>query len=674
MRFRALITLAPALAGSACSTKHTPPEEELVIPDACDGYDAGLLCIDGVALTCGQGDIVGKDHCKSQNLICDPRSGCEKCVPGQYTCTSDNTLQRCSDDGTSLRTEQKCPEGRWCSAEGCADLCAQAESDRSYIGCDYWAAFTLNSQLDPDFRPALVVGNPQLVPAHVTVTHAGRKVADVQVPAGSASTLKIPAHDSEPLRHAGGVSLLVKNAGYHVVSSVPVLVHQFNPLLFEVDESCAVQAPHQTDGKCNSFTNDASLLLPSHALSRADGGVSYLGVSRASFVVGGEHGGLDGLSGFLALIAVGDRPVHVNVTSSAHTLPAAEITVDGVVLAAPPDDGGLGADLGGAGADAGEPSDMDAGAAQDAGADPDAGSARDAGGGDAFHFGPMKPGDPAQTVILEPGDVFQLLTEVPSKCPSALGTSDDGETVCDPGKHYDLTGTRIDADGPLAVIGGHDCTYVPFDQVACDHLEETVFPLDTWGKQVIVGAVRGSKKANYRLRVLSGQDGNRIRFQPEVAAPVTLDRGAWTEVETAESVLVKGSKPLLVAQYLEGQGTVALDGDPSLTLAPPVEQFRSQYSFSSPATYTSNYVSVIVPDGTRLVLDGDSVIDGENVDIETIGGTGYTLVTIELQKAGAHELHSEDGRPIGISLYGYGAYTSYMLPGGLDLRHIVDIF
>ena len=71
---------------------------------------------------------------------------------------------RCADDGRSLAVEMECPADTTCSPLGCSDLCAAAEKDRSYLGCDYWAAFTLNSFLDPVFRPAIVVGNPQYFP------------------------------------------------------------------------------------------------------------------------------------------------------------------------------------------------------------------------------------------------------------------------------------------------------------------------------------------------------------------------------------------------------------------------------------------------------------------------------------------------------------------------------
>ncbi|MFT3927542.1 MAG: IgGFc-binding protein [Myxococcales bacterium] len=653
MRWRAFAVFPILCAGMGCpETK--PPSEELVLRDECDDRDGGVVCHDGVALSCKDGDIASRDDCAAHHLMCSGTRGCEACRPGYYECDG-STLLRCSDDGLAKVVEMECPAGTSCSANGCSDLCARAKEERSYIGCDYWAAFTLNSLLDPVFRPAIVVGNPQFVPAHVSVTKAGVVVAEADVAAGSASTLVIPQPEHEPLR-AADRTLLARQAAYHVTASVPVIAHQFNPLLFEVDQECF--DPHQDeplDGRCNSFTNDASLLLPSHVLTREDGsGVSYLGVSRATFLAS-QGAQQAGYAGFLALMAVGDAPIHVQLRSSAYTQAGDEVAADGSLVAPSLADAGV----------------LDAGAVLT----PDAqvfepGPSSDAGVEPAPAFAALAPGD-LQELTLNPGDVFQLLSQIPSgDCPFETGMSErPGETVCDPGALYDLTGSHIEADGPLQLIGGHDCTYVPFNQIACDHLEETVFPLETWGQQVIVGGVGEEMKLEYRVRVLSGADGNLVSFDPPISPSVTLARGQWVELATSENVLVTGTQPLLVAQYLEGQGKVSLYGDPSLTLVPPVEQYRNHYNFLSPATYTSNYVTVIAPVGEDVMLDGDTVLG-----FEPLGQTGYAIATKKLEQAGAHELYTEGGAPVGIALYGFGAYTSYMLPGGLDLRLIADLF
>jgi hypothetical protein len=76
-------------------------------------------------------------------------------------------------------------------------------------------------------------------------------------------------------------------------------------------------------------------------------------------------------------------------------------------------------------------------------------------------------------------------------------------------------------------------------------------------------------------------------------------------------------------------------------------------------------VNVIAPRGARVMLDGHSVSG-----FESIGDGSYEVAPVFLESAGEHEIHGVSGQQIGIVLYGYGDYTSYMLPGGLDLRII----
>jgi hypothetical protein len=213
------------------------------------------------------------------------------------------------------------------------------------------------------------------------------------------------------------------------------------------------------------------------------------------------------------------------------------------------------------------------------------------------------------------------------------------------------------------VIAGHDCSYVPANRVACDHLEESMFPSATWGVEVIAARPRAGRALPYVLRVVSGADDNAVRFSPQVHAEVTLARGELLEIETTEHVIVSAQKPIAVAQYLVGQDGQERVGDPSMTIAIPSEQYRSQYAFLSPESYELNYVTIIAQPGDRVLLDGHEV-----TAFVDIAGGSYQVAAVELLHSGAHEVHSALGLGIGVVLYGYGDYTSYMLPGGLDLR------
>jgi hypothetical protein len=86
----------------------------------------------------------------------------------------------------------------------------------------------------------------------------------------------------------------------------------------------------------------------------------------------------------------------------------------------------------------------------------------------------------------------------------------------------------------VAVFSGHNCVFVPFSSWACDHLEEMVFPLETWGKHFFVAMTHpvqdGTDETNM-VRILSGEDAVTVTFTPSsVSAPVTLDKGGFVEL------------------------------------------------------------------------------------------------------------------------------------------------
>lgn len=248
----------------------------------------------------------------------------------------------------------------------------------------------------------------------------------------------------------------------------------------------------------------------------------------------------------------------------------------------------------------------------------------------------------------------------------------------------DLTGTAVDTSAPAAVYSGHECTSVPIDRPACDHLEEQLFPTTAWGDTYAVSPLR------YRLgrfdpavvRVMAQRDGVTLTFEG-IAAPAAcqrpLGRGQYCELTTAEGFTVRGGGPIAVAQYMMGlgdvpecmcSGTGCVDGprcagDPALVLEVPTAQYRNRYRFLTPATYTESFVNVVVPPGAQISLDG-ALLQGPGVPT----GTGLETRVATLPP-GAHEVYALDPQVrFGIKVYGVAPYTSYAYPGGLDLAPI----
>jgi hypothetical protein len=169
--------------------------------------------------------------------------------------------------------------------------------------------------------------------------------------------------------------------------------------------------------------------------------------------------------------------------------------------------------------------------------------------------------------------------------------------------------------------------------------------------------------------VVAASDETRLNFNPAVHEPVVLNAGEYVELEFTQDFSVSANKAIMVGQFLLGQEYEGMDtassfakGDPSMSLAIPIEQWRNDYVFLTPATYTDNYANVIARAGQVAQLDG-RLVQG----FAPIEGTRMQIARVPVE-AGQHRLTSTGS--VGLVLYGYAPYTSYMLPGGLDLNEI----
>jgi hypothetical protein len=599
-----------------------------------------IRCSLSTAEICQGGTWVTQQVCQAPTPGCTAGIGCTVCSANQNYCDGDHP-RSCDATGQPAGWLTPCGSGETCSNGSCTSPCATAQATNSYIGCEYWPTPASNGGLDLAFGNnfGVVVHNANPQPAQVTISRNGSEVAQQDVPAGQLHTFQLPIDTGlKGDLNAGLESLKVGGAAFHLTSTLPVTVYQFNPLDFQVNSTC------QRDGSgppCYSYSNDASLLLPTHVLSE-----NYIVTARQSFGVEqfcdpvitdffdpnycpyAQTGTYSFIPGYVTIVGT-ENNTTVTVTSSANTE-----------------------------------------------------------GGD---FGAFTPGS-SQTFTIGQGEAIQIVSGAPANCTGAgMQHIDDdcgqpgggrGCSYCDAGANYDLTGTVISASARVAVYAGHDCSFVPYNTWACDHLEEQMMPLETWGKDFIVGRTKPQNDTSTGfntpepnvVRVVSGSDGNTIAFDPAqaVGGAITLNKGQWVEFLATEDFHVSSSGAISVAQYLVGQNYYTTNyeyhGDPAFALNVPVEQFRTSYSFLAPATVTYNYLNIIkrVNEGSPPVyLDGTAVPESEFT--QRIGGTEWGVARIAIQGTG-HTI--ECAQPVGIMVYGFARYTSYMYPGGLDLKFI----
>ncbi len=498
--------------------------------------------------------------------------------------------------------------------------CAEAAARKSYIGCDYWPTAMANSVWSI-FDFTVVVANTQGTAASVTVTGPAGVHQTVSVAPGALSKiylpwvpeLKGPDADSCGATPAFAKSVLAKASAYHLVSSVPVTVYQFNALEFQGqggppgkdwsscpgNELCDDEAP----SGCFSYSNDASLLIPTTSMTD-----NY----RVTTEVGTTA---DKEGGYFAVTATEDG------TDVTITLSASATTVAGTGIAA------------------------------------------------------TSPGGTLR-VTLDAGDVLQV-----------MGAASDTA---------DLSGSLVQANKPIEVFAGMQCAEQPWGAFACDHLESSVLPAETLGTDYVVTVPTSphARLVGHVVRFYGNVDGTTLTYSPSAPAgcPATLNAGevvqcsgtpscpykdAFRSAQKASCVTdsfeVTGTNSFSVSSFMLGGSVVDAEdpvgasmGDPSMSPMVATEQYRTRYVFLAPTDYTESFADIVIPNGTTLTLD-DAPVYSTPVPVNAT----WSVVRVWLTDSGQDGAHVLSGsKPFGVQVLGYGAYTSYQYPGGLDLTPI----
>ncbi len=553
---------------------------------------------------------------------CDPQLGCVVCVPGARRCEGTVSMV-CDGQGAGWQYGRDC--GEWsstCAADGyCDDACAVAERTESNVGCEYWPTALANVELDSatfDFR--VVVANPSAQDAHITITQGATTITTTTIAAGGIEAIVLPWVPSQSFGISEGnwSSLLTANGAYRLVSDTPVIATQFNPFEYAV-------------GDTFSYTNDASLLLPAHTLTGRYVGASWVPLSRRTGTVDifGSNFSTIRYPGYLAIVGVSPTPTTVTLTA------AGEVQADVSGRIAHTQRGGT----------------LTFTIAR----------------GEVAH---VTAAPPPECIASRPG--YHHVEDCTSD--PIFGQSCDHFDTCDE-QNFDLTGTQISASGPIEVFGGHTCAYAPFYAEACDHLEEQLPPVETWGADY-VGAPMGEGGVGGLniVRVIAAFPNTTITVSPAQGgiSGGTIGAGEFLEFRATTPFQIHGTSAVMVSQYLTGQYTAsppAGRGDPALALLAPAEQYRSDYTFILPTSYNAstngqNYLLITRPPGLAITLDGAPLV----ATFQPIGSWEIGVAQLD---GGTH--HIAGAQPFGVIAYGLGSFTSYATVAGLNLAPITVV-
>ena len=240
----------------------------------------------------------------------------------------------------------------------------------------------------------------------------------------------------------------------------------------------------------------------------------------------------------------------------------------------------------------------------------------------------------------------------------------------------DISGAIVKSSAPVVVYGGAGGVTIPASAVGGNHLGVQMFPLETWGKRYVGAKVkqRNASDKDY-YRIVASVDNTNVTLKSTTALPPVrpLSKGEIYEFSTDADFVVDADQPILVFQYMPAWGNlsgrfdpkefpsgvsarcpflgtsddVKCLGDANITPLVPIEQYRSDYIFYVPQTYSYDFINVTAAPDAKLTLDGQAV----SAMFRPIGDGTLGRAIVRIDKPGNHRITAT--KPFGLLGYGF---------------------
>lgn len=267
------------------------------------------------------------------------------------------------------------------------------------------------------------------------------------------------------------------------------------------------------------------------------------------------------------------------------------------------------------------------------------------------------------------------------------------------GPFNDLSGSKIQATKPVAVMSGTFCAYIPTHIGYCDFIIEQELPENVWGTKYHVTPIISRK--NYSIvKVFAKKPVTQIFFDGAPNATIMSPGGNLGTgfIETRAGINVPNQNPrpvvihsnpdypINVVQFNPGQDDDNVPSDPFQLQLTPIQQYQTEIVFNTPGIrggfgFRTNFINIVykaTPDGgipddfmfaevvdgkfNYIPLNAYSSNPGQRFVFEEPDKDGRTYYskTIPLPYDGVYRLKAND--PFAAYAYGFSDYDSYGFP------------
>ena len=233
-------------------------------------------------------------------------------------------------------------------------------------------------------------------------------------------------------------------------------------------------------------------------------------------------------------------------------------------------------------------------------------------------------------------------------------------------ENFDLSGTIIEANKPIAVLSGNRCAKI--NTLYCDHLVEFLLPARHWGNKFVVATTGTSMKSFGDIfRVFAYENATRVRSKDREQI---LNSGEFKEydMESQLSSFFECSKPCQVVQYTKGYLNKRGKGvDSSMLIVPSVDKFLNTYKVFLSGLQTNLYqhsITILIKSAEKygLELNGKKA---SGIVWRNVEGAEYSWTIIEISNA-TKVSHVSRNVYFGVLVFGEGDFQSHGYPAGVD--------
>eukprot|EP00058_Branchiostoma_floridae_P010576 XP_002596064.1 hypothetical protein BRAFLDRAFT_118065 [Branchiostoma floridae] len=165
----------------------------------------------------------------------------------------------------------------------------------------------------------------------------------------------------------------------------------------------------------------------------------------------------------------------------------------------------------------------------------------------------------------------------------------------------DLTGSKITATQPVAVLSGNMFASVGSDRGTGDYVVEMIPPVDTWGKEFVTVPLTKHTVGDI-FRVIAARDNTQVNITNENTKTLNAAEFSELDVPSDEYRHVTSNEPILLVQYSKTGSIDQTETDPFMMVIPPVTQFDTEYTFAtvdllSDRTEPTHHINLVVSYG-----------------------------------------------------------------------------